>query len=67
MEIKEFSEIKQEEHIVSEEELQNEYDFYIANQIMNKMLSKKLITKDEYKKLYLLNLESFKPIEKGLI
>lgn len=62
MKIKELSEIKHEEYVVSEEKLQNEYDFFIATQVITEMLKRDLITREEHKKLHLLNLKSFNQI-----
>ena len=46
---------------ITDEELQNEYDFLLADQLTKKLLDAKLITQDEYHRIRKLNIQSFKP------
>lgn len=54
-------EINYEKQPVSQEQLQNEYDYLLAQQILESMLKKDLITVDEFNKITLLNRKSFSP------
>lgn len=47
---------------LSDEELQNEYDFYIAEKILNSMLEAGLISDDELNKLRAENKRIFSPL-----
>ena len=47
---------------LSDEELQNEYDFYIAEKILNSMLEAGLISDDELNKLRTENKRIFSPL-----
>lgn len=47
---------------LSNEELQNEYDFYIAEKILNSMLKAGLISDDELNKLRAENKRIFSPL-----
>lgn len=46
---------------VTEEHLQNEFDYVMAQQMLSKMLEKRLITLDEFNKISARNLETFSP------
>lgn len=46
---------------VSQEQLQHEYDYFQAQQILESMLKNSLITVDEFNKITLLNRQSFSP------
>ncbi len=46
---------------MTHEELENEFFYHQSVQILNKMLEKRLITEEEYKKIDLLNRKSFMP------
>lgn len=54
-------EINYEKQPVSQEQLQNEYDYLLAQQILEAMLKKDLITVDEFNKITSLNRKSFSP------
>lgn len=47
---------------ISQEQLQHEYDYFLAQQILESMLKNRLITEDEFKKITALNRSSFSPI-----
>ena len=55
-------EIQYEPHRITNEELQREYNFILAEQITKKMLDEGLITHEEYKRIRRLNIQSFKPL-----
>jgi len=46
---------------VTEEYLRNEFDYVIIQQMLSKMLEKRLITLDEFNKILARNLETFSP------
>ena len=46
---------------VSQEQLQHEYDYCLAQQILESMLKNSLITVDEFNKITILNRKSFSP------
>ena len=46
---------------MSHEQLQNELNYSMSVKLIQKMLTKGLITPDEYRKIDMLNRESFKP------
>ncbi len=54
-------EIKYEKKPVSQEQLQREYDYFLAQQILESMLKNGLITLDEFNKITSLNRQSFSP------
>lgn len=54
-------EIKFEKKPVSQEQLQREYDYFLAQQILESMLRNALITMDEFNKITSLNRQSFSP------
>lgn len=43
------------------EEMQNEYDYFLAEQLTKKLLDKGLITDDEFEKIMVKNRETFSP------
>lgn len=45
----------------SNEEMQNEYDYILAEELTKKLLDSGLITKDEYEKIMTKNKQSFSP------
>jgi Ca2+-binding EF-hand superfamily protein len=47
---------------LSDEELQREFDYYRAEKLLNQMLENGLITEEEFKKIMLLNRETFSPM-----
>lgn len=47
---------------LSTEELQREFDYYRAEKLLNQMLENGLITEEEFKKIMLLNRETFSPM-----
>jgi len=47
---------------ISQEQLQHEYDYFLAQQILKSMLKNRLITEDEFNKITALNRSSFSPI-----
>lgn len=48
-------------NIVTTEQLQREFDYFIAKKILNNMLEKGLISDLEFKKIDVLNRKSFSP------
>jgi len=46
---------------VTEEYLRNEFDYVIVQQMLSKMLEKRLITLDEFNKISARNLKTFSP------
>lgn len=46
---------------VTEEHLRNEFDYVMAQQMLSKMLEKRLISLDEFNKISARNLETFSP------
>ena len=47
---------------IPQEQLQHEYDYFLAQQILKSMLKNRLITEDEFNKITALNRSSFSPI-----
>ena len=47
---------------LSAEALQREFDYYRAEKLLHQMLDKGLISKEEFNKIMLLNLETFSPM-----
>lgn len=43
------------------EEVQNEYDYFLAEQLTKKLLDKGLITEDEFEKIMTKNRKTFSP------
>jgi len=54
-------EINYEKKPVSPDQLQREYDYFLAQQILESMLKNNLITSDEFNKITALNRQSFSP------
>ena len=50
-----------EKKFISQEQLQQEYDYFLAQQILESLLKNDLITKDEFNKITILNRSSFSP------
>lgn len=46
---------------VSQEQLQREYNYFLAQQILESMLQRALITEDEFNKITILNRKTFSP------
>lgn len=46
---------------IIQEQLQREYDYVLAQQLLKSMLEKELISIDEFKKITILNRQSFSP------
>lgn len=46
---------------ISQEQLQHEYDYFLAQQILESMLKNSLITESEFNKITALNRKSFSP------
>ena len=55
------TEIKYEKKWIPQEQLQREYDYLLAQQILESMLKNNLITMDELNKITALNRQSFSP------
>ncbi|ABZ85486.1 hypothetical protein HM1_2977 [Heliomicrobium modesticaldum Ice1] len=53
--------INYEKKPVSQEQLQHEYDYFLAQQILESILKNGLITMDEFNKITTLNRQSFSP------
>jgi len=53
--------INHEKKPISQEQLQREYDYFLAQQILESMLKNYLITVDEFNKITALNRQSFSP------
>ena len=53
--------IKPQKHQYTEEELQREYDYILAQQITKKLLEKGLISVDEFNKITERNRQTFSP------
>lgn len=47
---------------VSQEQLQREFDYFMAEKLLKKMLNQGLITEVEFKKIDRLNRQTFSPI-----
>ena len=45
----------------TDEEMQNEYDYFLAEQLTKKLLDKGLITVDEFNRIMAKNRETFSP------
>lgn len=54
-------EIKYEKKSISQEQLQHEYDYFLAQQILESMLKNDLITVGEFNQITALNRQSFSP------
>jgi len=54
-------EIKYKKKPVSQDQLQREYDYFLAQQILESLLKNDLITVDEFNKITALNRQSFSP------
>jgi hypothetical protein len=54
-------EIKYEKKLISQEQLQHEYDYFLAQQILESMLKNDLITVGEFNQITALNRQSFSP------
>ena len=50
-----------QEQVISEEQMQNEFDYMIAQQMLKNMLGNGLISLAEFDKISALNLEIFSP------
>lgn len=50
-----------QEQVISEEQMQNEFDYMMAQQMLKNMLENGLITLAEFNKISALNLEIFSP------
>ena len=50
-----------QEQVISEEQMQNEFDYMIAQQMLKNMLEKGMISLAEFDKISALNLEIFSP------
>ncbi|ETA82303.1 hypothetical protein T472_0201885 [Youngiibacter fragilis 232.1] len=61
IEVKDGSPIKGETEPMSEEQLQKEYDFYIAESIVGMLYKEGKITQDELHKISALNRQKFSP------
>lgn len=46
---------------ITQEQLQREYDYVLAQQLLKSMLKKELISVDEFNKITTLNRQSFSP------
>lgn len=55
------SKINYQKKPVSQEQLQREYDYFLAQQILESMLKNNLITVDEFNQITALNRQSFSP------
>jgi hypothetical protein len=55
------TEINLEKKPISQEQLQHEHDYFLAQKILESMLEKGLITVNEFNKITTLNRESFSP------
>ena len=53
--------IKRETKKLSQEQLQREYDYILAQKLLKSMLENNLITEDEFHKITLLNRKTFSP------
>lgn len=54
-------EIQYEQPRITNEELQREYNYFLADQLTKKLLDTGLITEDEYRRIRKRNIKSFKP------
>ncbi|NCC15972.1 MAG: hypothetical protein EOM28_06430 [Clostridia bacterium] len=52
---------KSEAKKISQEQLQREYDYILAQKMLKSMLENRLITEDEFHKITLLNRKTFSP------
>lgn len=46
---------------ITQEQLQHEHDYFLAQQLLESMLQNNLITEDEFNKITTLNRQSFSP------
>lgn len=67
IEVKDGCPIKGEIEPMTEEQLQNEYDFYIADSIVNMLHRESKITDDELHKISALNRQKFSPKLAGIM
>jgi len=67
IEVKDGCPIKGEIEPMTEEQLQNEYDFYIADSIVNMLHKEGKITDDELDKISVLNRKKFSPKLAGIM
>ena len=61
IEVKDGSQIKGETEPMTEEQLQREYDFYVAESIIRMLQKEGKITEDERQKISALNRQKFLP------
>ena len=61
VDIKELAHLDDEQLIMTKEQLQNEFDYMEAQQMLKDMLDKGLISLGEFNKITALNLEKFSP------
>lgn len=54
-------EINKKQNLMTQEQLQNEYQYVMAQTILKKMLEKGLICSDEFEKITVLNRQTFSP------
>jgi len=54
-------EIQYEQPRITNEELQREYNYFLADQLTKKLLDTGMITEDEYRRIRKRNIQSFKP------
>lgn len=54
-------EINKKQNLMTQEQLQNEYQYTMAQTILKKMLDKGLICPDEFEKITVLNRQTFSP------
>lgn len=52
---------------ITEEQMQADFDYYLAQKMLKKMCERKLITEDEFKKISVLNRKKFSPYLAGLM
>ena len=52
---------------ISKEQMQNEIQYHQSVKIIDKLLDKGLITKEQYRRIDLLNRQSFKPTLAGVM
>ncbi len=61
VDIKELAHLDNEQLTMTEDQLQNEFDYLVAQQMLKNMLNKGLISLSELDKITALNLEIFSP------
>jgi len=54
-------EIQYEQPRITNEELQREHNYFLADQLTKKLLDTGMITEDEYRRIRKRNIQSFKP------